>query len=86
MIYLRNFNSAMDAKGQVIDLPCVVSLGGGNSSNVDYFSLYQKDSTKLNVTDNTIEWSVQNVGTYTTGNLILYVNVLFFNAENNYAT
>ena len=29
MIYLRNFNSAMDAKGQVIDLPCVVSLGGG---------------------------------------------------------
>lgn len=51
MIYLRNFNSAMDAKGQVIDLPCVISWGGGNSSNVDYFSLYQKDSTKLNVTD-----------------------------------
>lgn len=42
--------------------------------------------TKLNVTDNTIEWSVQNVGPRTTGNLILYVNVLFFNAENNYAT
>lgn len=42
--------------------------------------------TKLNVTDNTIEWSVQNVCTRTTGNLILYVNVLFFNAENNYAT
>lgn len=51
MIYLRNFNSAMDAKGQVIDLPCVASWGGGNSSNVDYFPLYQKDSTKLNVTD-----------------------------------
>ena len=40
----------MDAKGQVIDLPCVASWGG-NSSNVDYFPLYQKDSTKLNVTD-----------------------------------
>ena len=26
-------------------------MGGGNSSNVDYFPLYQKDSTKLNVTD-----------------------------------
>lgn len=50
MIYLRNFNTAMDAKGQVIDLPCVASWEG-DSSNVDYFSLYQKDSTKLNVTD-----------------------------------
>lgn len=42
--------------------------------------------TKLNVTDNTIEWSVQNVGPRTTGELTLYVNVLLFNAENNYAT
>ena len=42
--------------------------------------------TKLNVTDNTIEWSVQNVGPNKTGNLILYVNVLFFNAENIYST
>lgn len=25
--------------------------GGGNSSNIDYFPLYQKDNTKLNVTD-----------------------------------
>ena len=51
MIYLRNFNTAMDAKGQVIDLPCVTSWGEGDSSNVEYFSLYQKDKTKLNVTD-----------------------------------
>ena len=52
MIYLRKFNTAMDAKGQVIDLPCVASWGGGgDSSNVEYFSLYQKDKTKLNVTD-----------------------------------
>lgn len=40
----------MDAKGQVIDLPCVTSWEG-DSNNVDYFSRYQKDSTKLNVTD-----------------------------------
>ena len=51
MIYLRKFNTAMDAKGQVIDLPCVASWGEGDSSNVEYFSLYQKDKTKLNVTD-----------------------------------
>ena len=51
MIYLRSFNTAMDAKGQVIDLPCVASWGKGDSSNVEYFSLYQKDKTKLNVTD-----------------------------------